>query len=629
MGTAGVGKTALAVHWAHQIAHRFPDGQLYINLRGFHPRMAPMVPHEAISGFLNALGLAPEQTPEGVDARAGLYRSLVAGRRVLIVLDDAASTEQVRPLLPGTPGCYVIVTSRNRLTGLVAVEAAHPLTLDVLSGTEARELLVHRLGRARVAAEAGAVEAITSQCARLPLALAIVAAHAAIHPNFALSTVSAELSAHRNGVRPLGGSGAETDVRTTFSWSYERLSPAAARLFRLIGLLPGADFGLAAASSLDGRPAGATRSALAELAEAHLITERVPGRFTMHDLLRAYANELAEIIDDGEARHLALRRAVDHYLRSAYRASTLIYPHRYPIALTASAPGVEVIELGDGSAALLWFAEEHPVLLAVLERAASEGLVAHTWQLASALSTFLDRRGHWHDWVSTQHRALASAERGGDLRGQAHAHGSLGLAYNRLKRYDEAHDHLDRGYQLFCELGDVLGQAYIHLRMSLVADGQADMGAALNHAEQALELYRAAGHRIGQGQALNSIGWYRAQMGDFAAAVSRCEQAVSLHRELGDREGVANALDSLGFAHHNLGQFATAIACYQEALDALRGRGDPYYETITLTHMGDTYEAAGDTEAARGVWVESLTILDGLGHPDAHPVRVRLKHLDG
>ncbi len=340
-GTAGVGKTALAVHWAHQISGRFPDGQLYVNLRGFEPAGPAMTPAEAIRGFLDAFAVAPEQIPARLESQAALYRSLLAQRRVLVVLDNAADADQVRPLLPGSPGCLVIVTSRNELTGLIATEGAQPVVVDVLSLAEARQLLCRRLGEPRVRAEAAAADDIIALCARLPLALTLVAARAAAHPGFGLAALAAELREAGGSLDVFDSGDQATNVRAVFSWSYQRLSVPGRGLFRLLGVHPGPDAATPAVASLAGMPAGQVRPALAELARAHLVTERVPGRFAFHDLLRAYATELAHAQDSEQDRLAARRRVLDHYLHTACRADQVLNPHRdRPFTLAAAAPGV-------------------------------------------------------------------------------------------------------------------------------------------------------------------------------------------------------------------------------------------------------------------------------------------------
>ncbi|NRQ40467.1 transcriptional regulator, partial [Nonomuraea sp. NN258] len=292
-GMAGVGKTTLAVHWAHRVRDRFPGGQLYVNLRGYDPGGSAMDPAEAIRGFLDAFGVPPERVPIGLEGQAALYRSLLAGRRVLIILDNAENAEQVRPLLPGSPGCLVLVTSRDQLSGLVVAEGAQPLSVGLLTPDEARQLLARRLSQGRVRAESGAVDEIIELCGRLPLALAIVAARAATNPGFPLALLAGELRAAKGRLDPFHSTDRSTDMRSVFSWSLQRLSGAAQRLFRLLGLHPGPRISAYAAASLAGTPVTEARAALTELARANLVTEPAPGRFTCHDLLRAYAGELA------------------------------------------------------------------------------------------------------------------------------------------------------------------------------------------------------------------------------------------------------------------------------------------------------------------------------------------------
>jgi DNA-binding SARP family transcriptional activator len=440
-GTAGVGKTALAVHWAHHVAAQYPDGQLYVNLRGFEPGASAMSPAEAIWPFLDALGVPMERIPAGLDQQAALYRSVLAGKRVLVVLDNARDVEQVRPLLPGTPGCAVVVTSRDQLTPLVATEGAHPLTLDLLDIDDASELLKRRLGADRVAAEPGPVHDIIKACAGLPLALAIVAARAALRPDFPLAQLAAELRDTPGALNGLDAGDSGSDIRHVFSGSYRTLSPDAARLFRLLGVHPGPDISEAATSSLAGVSRNLLRPQLTELTRANLLTEHVPGRYTFHDLLRAYAAEQANTVDSEDSRRAARRRLFDHYLHSASAAARELAPQREHIALALPQPGVSPEGLADHDAALAWFASEHPVLVAAIDIASATGFEKHTWQLAKMVVTFLDRRGLWHDWVKVQTIAADAARRVGDREGQAHALNGLGLGYARSGRPNDAKPH--------------------------------------------------------------------------------------------------------------------------------------------------------------------------------------------
>lgn len=622
-GMAGIGKTALAVHWAQHIAERFPDGQLYVNLRGFDPSGAPVAPAEAIRGFLDALGVPPARIPAALDTQAGLYRSLLADQRVLVLLDNARDVTQVRPLLPGSPGCLVIITSRSQLPGLVVSEGAWPLTLGVLADDEARELLARRLGTERIAAEPAAAEALIRLCARLPLALSIAAARALSRPGFSLATLAAEVSDARSRLDALAAGDAAADVRAVFSWSYQSLDPAAARMFRLLGAHPGPDISLQAAASLAGIPPDEARDATRELARAGLITEHVPGRFAFHDLLRAYAAEksLGRGGERGQARH----RMLDHYLHTAYAAALLLNPPtRHPISLDPARPGAGPEAIGSGERALAWFEAEFRVLLAVIQ-VADDGPGRHAWQLPWTLALFSDRGGHWHDWSAAQQVALAAAERLGDTAGQAHAHLDLGYVGTRLGRHQAADSHLARSLSLFRQLGDRLNQAHLHTAFCIARERQGQHGESLSHARQALDLYRAAGHKAGQATGLNAVGYSCALLGEHESALAYCQEALSLHQELGNRHGEAAVWDSLGYSHSSLGHSRIAVSCYQRALALFRELGDRYDQADVLLHLGDAQQAGGAPHAARAAWRSALGILDDLSHPDAETVRARLR----
>jgi DNA-binding SARP family transcriptional activator/Flp pilus assembly protein TadD len=624
-GTAGIGKTALAVHWAHRVAAHFPDGQLYVNLRGFDPSGSVLDPAEAVRGFLDALGVPVQRVPAGLDAQAALYRSLLADRRVLVVLDNARDVEQVRPLLPGAPGCLVVVTSRNRLTGLVAGEGAHALTLDLLPTAEARDLVARRLGAGRAAAEPDAVDEIVARCARLPLALAIACARAATRPRFPLAALAAELRDSTRRLDALDGGDPATDVRAVFSWSYEALSGDAARLFRLLGLHPGPDVTAAAAASLAGVPLRRARTLLAELSGARLLTEHTPDRYAFHDLLRDYAVEQAHVHDGAGVRRAAVRRMLDHYLHTAHGAALLLRPHWDPVALAPPAPGVATERLAGHDDALAWFTAEHAVLLAAVEQAAAAGLAAHAWRLAWAVTPFLLRRGYWAEQATAQRTALAATRDADDRIGQAYALQGLGLGESQSGHGDEAGAHFREALRLYTDLDDLNGQAHALMCLAIVAELQGRPEVMLDHALQALDLFCATGNRFWQANALNGVGFACAQLGDYRQALTDCTRALRLVRELGDREGEAGTWDSLGYVYRGLGDHAQAARCYQQAIDLSRVLGDRYFEADSLVNLGDTHHAAGDHDQARRAWRRALVILDELDHPDADPLRAKLR----
>jgi DNA-binding SARP family transcriptional activator/tetratricopeptide (TPR) repeat protein len=627
-GTAGVGKTARAVPWAHRGAGAFPDGQLYVNLRGFDPSGSPVTPTEAVRGFLDAFEIPPDRVSASFEAQIGLYRSLLAGRRVLVLLDNARDSEQARPLLPGVPGCAVVVTSRNQLNGLVATAGARPLSLDLLTVAEARDLLSIRLGRERMAVDPHAVDDIIESCARLPLALAIVAARAAAHPDFPLAALASELHEARSSLNEFASSDLATDVRAVFSWSYRQLGPDAARMFRQLGLHPGPDTSAPAAASLAGIPVSAARRLLAELARAHLVSEREPGRYTFHDLLRAYATEHAHTYDTETERRAALLRLFDHYVHTAHAAGLQLQPLLAPVTLAPPLDGVTVEQFAGYEPALAWFTIEHTVLLAIVQQAGRTGLHAHLRQLASALTDYLDRRGHWHDWSAVHHTTLDAALRSNDPSGQAAAHRGIARAYLRLGRLDDADTHLRRALDLYTDLADDDGRAHTHRFFGQLDELQGRHAEALRHCEQALDLYRGTGHRIGQAMALNDIGWHSIELGDYQQALTHCLEALELQQELGDRIGQAHTWDSVGYAHHHLGSYDEAVTCYQRAADLYGELGDHYELASTLTRLGDSHQSSGDLVGARHAWQRALNLLDDLGHPDAVRIRTRLDGLD-
>ncbi|MFV2104307.1 AfsR/SARP family transcriptional regulator [Micromonospora sp. LOL_024] len=622
-GTAGVGKTALAVHWAHRASHRFSDGQLYVNLKGFDPTASALEPGEALHGFLDALAVPAQQIPSRLEDQATLYRSLLAGRRVLVVLDNARDSEQVKPLLPGSPGCVVVVTSRSRLPGLVALGAV-PVPVDRLTTNEARALLGLRIGRPRMTAEPAAVDDIVSVCDGLPLALAIVAARAAVQPRFNLAAVAGELRQAHGGLDAFVGESPFGDARAVLSWSYRALLPDVARMFRLLGLHPGTDFSVFAAASLAGVTPAAARRLLTELTGAHLVEECTPGRYASHDLLRAYAAELVVTPENAAERQAAMRRLLDHYLHTAHLADQVLYPYRDRIEVDPPRPAVTVPDIVDQGRALTWFMTECRALLGAVNLAAEEGFDTHSTRLVWTITAFLNYQGKWHDWAAGLHTALTACLRMRDRAGQALAHRLLSLAYLQQGLLDDAGHHVKQGLDMYAELSDRAGQARIHLDIGRVLERQNDLSGALDHAQLALELSRSTGDRAGEAHALNWVGWYHSRLGFHQEALHYCHRSLDLRRELGDFPTQADIWDALGYAHHHLGNHDEAMACYEQALGLWRELGDRYEVATTLLHLGDTLRAADDPDGARTLWQQARTILKDLGHPLADQLRIRL-----
>ncbi|GIJ43390.1 SARP family transcriptional regulator [Virgisporangium aliadipatigenens] len=621
-GTAGVGKTALALHWAHRVAARFPDGQLYVNLQGFDDA-GPMATAEAVRGFLDSLGVPPGRIPATLQAQLGLYRSLVAGKRVLVVLDNARDAEQVRPLLPGTPTAFAVVTSRNLLSALVALDGAHPVALQAMPTGDARELLAGRIGRRRLAAEPDAAERIVGACAGLPLALGITAARAR-QTGFDLSTLADELTDSRERLDALDTWNAGASVRAVFSWSYAALGTPAARLFRLLGLHPGPEVTASAAASLAGLSLTTTRRLLAELAHANLLTELRPGRFGTHDLLRAHAAELVDAHEPEPERRAAVARLLDHYVHTAHAAERHLHPARdpMPIPLRPAVTGTTVDPLADARQSMAWLEVNLRPLLAAMRqfpRAASD---ERLWQLAWVLDTFLNRGGRWTDRLVVWQAGLDAARRLENGLAEAHAQRNIAGGHARLGEFDAARKHFKLALERFTHAGDLAGQAQTHHNLGFVSQRSGQFDRALEHVRESLRLFRAAGNRWGEAEALNAVAWCHIHLGRPEEALAWCAESLESNRAIANPEGEAHAWDTLGLAQHHLGRYAEAARSYQRGLTLLREIGDRYHEAETLVRLGDNAQAAGASGAAD--WREALRILTDLDNPVADAVRSRL-----
>ncbi|QWF78973.1 AfsR/SARP family transcriptional regulator [Amycolatopsis sp. CA-230715] len=622
-GAGGIGKTWLALHWAHQHLDRFPDGQLYVNLRGFDPSGEPMPTVTALRGFLDALGIAIEELPREWDAQIGLYRSVVADKRMVIVLDNARDTDQIAPLLPGSPACTVLVTSRNRLDGLVTGHGARSLTLDVLTENESRQLLARHFHWNRIAADPDAMAELLGYCAGLPLAVSVVAAHASHHPQFPLAVLAAQLRDQSGRLAALDTADASASLRAVLSWSYHALSAEAATAYGLVSLACGPDISLPAAASLLALPTTSTLTILRELEHASLVQQHDPGRFRMHDLIRLYAAQRAERDLPEPVRSRALRRLVDFYLHTAFTGDRLLQPLLPPIQLPEPRDGYQPHHLEDQQTALAWFTTEHLNLLAAQRLTSAQGWAAASWQLAWLLTTFLYRQGRFHAALATWQAGQEAANELDDPSLHAGTHQLLGAIFAELGRYPEALHHLTLAEQR----DDLPAQAYTHHTLGWSWSLRGDDRRALEHAARALGLYRTLGMPAGETRELTVTGWYRARLGDFAEARTQTETALALarHHQLREDEGLAIAI--LGFIAQHTGRHRDAVTCFHEARSVLHEAGNTYYEGTVLDAQGETYLALGESESARGAWEQALELFHVQGRAnDADRVR---QHLSG
>jgi DNA-binding SARP family transcriptional activator/tetratricopeptide (TPR) repeat protein len=611
-GTAGVGKTALAVHWAHQVADRFPDGQLYVNLRGYDP--GPPVPAaDALAGFLTALGVAGPDIPPGQDRRAARYRSLLADKQMLVLLDNAGSADQVRPLLPGTGTCTVLVTSRDALAGLVARDGAISLDLGALPPREAVTLLRRLIG-ARVDAEPGAAAVLADQCCRLPLALRVAAELAATRPSMSLAGLTAELADLRTRLDLLDAGGdPSAQVRAVFSWSYRHLDADTARTFRLLGLHPGPDFDLYATAAIAGTAVPQARRAVCVLARSHLLSAASPGRHGMHDLLRGYACELAAAESDEAERQAALTRLFSHYLHTAAVAMNILLPaerHRRP---RIPQPATPVPPLADPAAARDWLERERAALVAAVAYTAAHGWPGLTTRLATTISSYLEN-GHFPEAMTVFSHALNAARRTGDRAAEAMALRQIGGVEGEQSRFRQAADHNLQALALFREIGDRAGEAFTLGSAGLDEMQLGHYEQAARHQQEAAAIHRDLGDRFGEKRALGNLGLVRLRQGRYREATAYYQQSLELSRQIGDRQGEALALGRLGAAELRLGRYEHATGYFEQSRALLHETGDKA-EFEVLVQLGQVYLALGNHAQAASNFEQSLAVSREIGIP--------------
>lgn len=618
-GAGGMGKTWLALHWAHRHADQFPDGQLFVDLRGFSPDREPMDPAVAVRGFLDALGVEPGRIPADPHVQAGLFRSLLASRRMLLLLDNAVDAGQVIPLLPGSPTCTVIVTSRSQLPGLITGHGAHHMRLDVLSDAQAHAMLTDWLGLARVAAEPAATNELIELCGGFPLALSVVAGHVRTRPGLALGTLAAELRDSGLGVLDDGDPGAS--LPAVLSWSYQALTRRQATVFSLLGIAPGSDIGLPAAASLIGLSLDETRTVIRCLERVSLISQDSHARVRMHDLVRRYAADTADRLPD-DMRAVALRRVVDFYLHTAHSGERALDPHRPPIRLDVPAPGTRPQRLPDTHAAFAWFDTEHSNLLAAQRTATTHRWHVAVWQLAWALTTFQSRRGYSRARLAAAQAGLAAGDNLDTPAVHTLTRRLVGMAYASTGRFAEAIDHLNQALALAERHHDHLNQARNHRALAWTWRRVGDNHKALDHATRALDAHRFLDNPVEEALSRALTAWYTALAGDYERASEHCEIGLGQCRRYGIREGEAAILGTMGYLAHHTGRHERAIRAYDAAIALHRDIGAAYNMADELDQLGYPHAALGQHDRARAVWQEALELYREQGR-DADTARVQ------
>lgn len=564
-GTAGVGKTTLAVHIAHRIAPRFPDGQLFVNLRGFDRADAPVQPSQAIKSILIGFGIPAAQLPDDEAALAAGYRSVMADKRCLIVLDNARDSMQILPLLPGHPRCAVIVTSRAMLTRLVTVVDPHVVALDLLSSHAAEDLLRARLGDARIDAEPLATRQIVARCARLPLALAITAARASLLPHLTLAGLVDELSDADQALDAFHHMNPDLDVRSVISWSYLALSPETARLFRLLAIHPGVMFDTTVAANLLGTTRSAALPMLHELARANLIHQHRPRFFTWHDLIRAAATEEAKKYP--QDRVAAFGRIVGYYLQSMSRAAAVISTnHTLAPGVSTDDAALTTESFADYDAAISWISDRYQTILSLIDECVRLRHHSAAWQLAWCLRHFQDRQGHWADLLAVQRIVLTSAQAAGDLDGVAHAHRGIARAMTLHKDYAAAQRHILAAATIYQDIGDGVELAYCKRQHAMIAELLGDTEGAFTSAREALDIFRELDWKPGIAASLSSVGHYATLTGSPGQGIAFCEEAIAMLDEADEPYGLAMTWGTLGYVYYSIGEYQRSAHACEEAL---------------------------------------------------------------
>lgn len=626
-GAPGVGKTALALHWAHHAREAFTDGQLYVNLCGYGPD-PPLEPGEVLTDFLRALDVTPSKIPRDLEPKAALYRSLMANRRMLVLLDNAASSEQVRPLLPGTASSMVAVTTRSKLSGLIAYNGARRIRLGVLSRDNSVRLLKRIIGAARAEQEPSAVAELADLCGHLPLALRIAGEQVAAYPHRAITALVEELTDEQHRLDVLDLEDDDPAVRTVFSWSYSKLKPADAVCFRLLGLHVGGEISVEAAAALIGETTSVARRRMNSLVDSHLLEQVTHDRYRFHDLIRCYAAERAEAEETHATRTNAVRDCLLWYLHTADQANRTLMPQRRRIHIDDPSPRTVPLLFADHDAALAWCEEHRAHFVAATRLASDYGLDSIAWQLPVVLWSFFKLRKQLDDWISTHQIGIECARRAGLSQGEAWALNSLGNAYRELQRNDEAIEVWQRALTIRQALGDRYGEGTSLNNLAGAFRRLGRYDEAIDYSRRALQIHREIGDSWNEGIDLSSLGNAHRAVGRLEEAIACWRQALEIQQEIGDQYGEGNSLNHLGETFGMLGRWDEAINALRRALDLRRRLGDRYGEAVTTSNLGKTVQELGLLESARDLYTRAVQIFEQMGDPKAEEARTALRSLE-
>ncbi|WP_181771347.1 ATP-binding protein [Amycolatopsis pittospori] len=626
-GAPGVGKTALAVQWAHRQRERFPHGDLYCDLHGYAPG-PPTTPHEALAGFLTALEVPGKMIPRSLEAKSALFRSLVNDRRFVIVLDNVTSPDEVRALLPSTSGCFVMVTSRSSLSGLVVRNGAHRITLDMLTPAESEALLRKVIGPERADAEPGAIAELAGLCGHLPLALRIAAERVAAHPYLRLADLLGELTSEARTLDALEtGDDEMSALRPVFSWSYRALDPETARVFRVLGLHPGPTISVAAATVLTGSPPSDVRRRLDNLTGGCLLFEVDRDRFRFHDLLRVYAKECVDAEETPDERENAPKRLLEWYLACADSADRVLTPMRRRTPLGVTVERSDLLEFSSYGDALGWCEAEQATLVASVHAALAADWPEIACRLPLALWAFFTLRKPWAEWIATYKAGVEAARRCADPFSEASLLAGLGIAHRDLCRFEEALRYLGSALAIRRRIGDAWGQGQALISLGIAYHEQREFVEALDYHGEALAVFQELDDEWGVAQTLHFLGLTNHELGRFDKAYENLQEALDIRHRIGYRYGEAETLVGLALVFQKIDRSGESHGHLDRALEIRREMGDRYGEAAALDHLGQLWEATGEAGPARECWGDALKIFNELGAPRAADVYARLQRI--